>query len=234
MAPMKGLNAFVNLLQFSDGLFPAGGYAHSFGLETCVQSGQVKSAEDVGAFLHAYLAASAAPTDAVAVLRARGHAIAGDLDACLRLDQLLDALKPASELREASRQMGRQTLRVLRELSTNAFVSRFAAAVESQATPCHHPIVFGIAAAVSGLAASRNGERIPLLDKHDDRRSIAAPSSARPARWPAHPMERGSSDPRAGRKHRSRTAEEDMWSFTPEIEIAAMRHESLDARLFRS
>lgn len=27
---------------------------------------------------------------------------------------------------------------------------------------------------------------------------------------------------------------EGMWSFTPEIEIAAMRHESLDARLFRS
>jgi urease accessory protein len=29
-------------------------------------------------------------------------------------------------------------------------------------------------------------------------------------------------------------SEEDIWSFTPEIEIAAMQHEFLEARLFRS
>jgi urease accessory protein len=231
--PMKTLKAFVNLLQFSDGLFPAGGYAHSFGLETCVQSGQVKSAEDVGAFLHAYLAASAAPTDALAVLHARGHAIAGDLDACLHLDQLLDALKPASELREASRQMGRQTLRALKVLSADAFVSRFAAAVESEAAPSHHPIVFGIAAAVLAWPPRETASaflyststmivgaalRLLPLGQLAGQRILWSAGAAIPAL--AEGIESNSG--------------EGMWSFTPEIEIAAMRHESLDARLFRS
>ena len=230
---MKELNAFVNLLQFSDGLFPAGGYAHSFGLETCVQSGQVQSAEDVAAFLQAYLGASAAPTDAVAVLRARGYAMAGDLEACLHLDQRLDALKPASELREASRQMGRQTLRVLKELSTDAFASQFAAAVESQATPCHHPIVFGIAAAVSAWPSLETVSaflysastmivgaslRLVPLGQLAGQRILGSAGAAIPAL--AESIEANS--------------EEDMWSFAPEMEIAAMRHESLDARLFRS
>src|ERR1700679_3415020 len=102
--------SFLRLLQFSDGLFPAGGYAHSFGLETLVQSGRVQNANDVSAFLAAYLEGSAAPTDAVAVLSAAKHSLDGALDAPIHLDRFLDALKPAAETREASRQMGRQTL----------------------------------------------------------------------------------------------------------------------------
>src|SRR5579864_8334028 len=103
--------SFLRLLQFSDGLFPAGGYAHSFGLETLVQSGRVQNAEDVSVFLTSYLENSAAPTDAVAVLCAAKYSRAADLNALIHLDRLLDALKPAAESREASRQMGRQTLR---------------------------------------------------------------------------------------------------------------------------
>jgi urease accessory protein len=68
-------SAFIHLLQFADGLFPAGGYAHSFGLETLVQSGRVQTADDVASFLRVYLENSAAPTDAVIVLAARKAAL---------------------------------------------------------------------------------------------------------------------------------------------------------------
>ena len=33
-------HAFLTLLQFADGLFPAGGFAHSLGLETYVQDAE--------------------------------------------------------------------------------------------------------------------------------------------------------------------------------------------------
>src|SRR5215472_10861633 len=62
---------FLSLLQFADGLFPAGAYAHSFGLETCVQSGEVRNAAGAEAFLHAFLKGSAGPTDALVVVCAR-------------------------------------------------------------------------------------------------------------------------------------------------------------------
>ena len=117
MDRLMAADSFLRLLQFSDGLFPAGGYAHSLGLETLAQSGRVQGEADVARFLRVYLESAAAHTDAVAVLSARTQALADDLEAVLRLDSLLDALKPAAELRDASRQMGRQTLRILRALS---------------------------------------------------------------------------------------------------------------------
>jgi urease accessory protein len=225
--------AFLRLLQFSDGLFPAGGYAHSFGLETCVQSGQVKNAEGVASFLRAYLQSSAAPTDAVAALCARRAARANDLTACLRLDEMLDALKPAAELRESSRQMGRQTLRVLKELSAHEFVASFAANVESEATPSHHPVVFGIAAAISGWPPQQTASAF----LHSTSVMIVGASlrllplgqlAGQRMLWGTGKLVAALAE-----SIQSNT-EEDMWSFTPELEIAAMRHESLDARLFRS
>ena len=227
-------DSFLRLLQFSDGLFPAGGYAHSSGLETLVQCGRAQNAGDVAAFLRAYLECCAAPTDAVAVLCARNYALARDLDACLRLDQQLDALKSAYELREASRQMGRQTLRVLNELAGESrFVTRFAAEVESGAAPCHHPIVFGVAAAVFGwppreaasaflysmsaMIVGASLRLLPLGQRAGQR--ILAGSGTLIAALSETILDKN---------------EDDMWSFTPELEIAAMRHESLDGRLFRS
>ena len=102
--------AFLSLLQFSDGLFPAGSYAHSFGLETYVANGTVREAEGVERFLLSYLEGSVAPTDVVAALASRKAAALSNrtasMEKCALIDHRLDAMKPASELRDASRQMG--------------------------------------------------------------------------------------------------------------------------------
>jgi urease accessory protein len=226
-------DAFLRLLQFSDGLFPAGAYAHSFGLETCVQSGRVKNGDDVASFLRAYLEGSAAPMDAIAALCSRQAAIRRDISVCVRLDQMLEALKTAAELREASRQMGRQTLRILNELSADRFVVDFSSEVESGTAPCHHPVVFGIVAAILdwppretasaflySTSATIVGASLRLLP--------LGQLAGQRVLWSV-----GSVIAALAESLQSKT-EDDMWSFTPELEIAAMRHESLDARLFRS
>jgi urease accessory protein len=59
--------ALLALLQFADGLFPAGGFAHSFGLETYAQEGRVRDRAGLEAFIAAHLEGSAGPCDAVAV-----------------------------------------------------------------------------------------------------------------------------------------------------------------------
>jgi urease accessory protein UreF len=64
-------DAFLGLLQFSDGLFPAGSYAHSFGLESYVTEGTIRDAAGVESFLLSYLQGSVAPTDVVAALASR-------------------------------------------------------------------------------------------------------------------------------------------------------------------
>ena len=47
--------AWLALLQFADGLFPAGGFAHSFGLETYAQDGAVSDRAGLEAFVTAHL-----------------------------------------------------------------------------------------------------------------------------------------------------------------------------------
>src|SRR5437016_248021 len=96
------------LLQISDGLFPAGAFAHSLGLETYTQSGIVKDRDGLDAFVRAHLEGSAGPADAVAVAGALRCAAAGDLDGCLSIDARVDAMRFVPEFTAASKQMGRQ------------------------------------------------------------------------------------------------------------------------------
>src|ERR1700690_798130 len=147
------MNRFLSLLQFTDGLFPAGAYAHSFGLESCVQSGEVRDAAGVEAFLRAYLEGCAGPTDAVALVCARRAAANENLALCLALDEMLDAMKAACELRDASRQMGRQTLRVATHLPSHPLLEEFGKFVAAENTPGHHSIIFGIIGSVLGWDA---------------------------------------------------------------------------------
>ena len=155
------------------------------------------------------------------------------LATALAIDETLDAMKPAAELREASRQMGRQTLRVAARLHPQATVAELFAAVERHETPGHHALAFGFAAAAAGAgpretaaaflystAAAVTGAALRLLPlgQLEAQRGLA---SLRPriARLAAAAAERSL---------------DEACSFTPALEIAAMRHARLDARLFRS
>ncbi|HET7341733.1 MAG TPA: urease accessory UreF family protein, partial [Methylomirabilota bacterium] len=118
--------ATLAMLQFADGLFPAGGFAHSFGLETYAQDGAVTDRAGLEAFVVAHLEGSAGPADAVAVAAAVRLAPAGDVAGWLALDARLEAMKIVPETRAASRQMGRQTLRVAAALGADAFLADLA------------------------------------------------------------------------------------------------------------
>ena len=227
------MNQFLSLLQFSDGLFPAGAYAHSFGLECCVQSGEVRDAAGVEAFLRAYLEGCAGPTDAVALVCARRAAAIENLADCLALDETLDAMKTPSELRDASRQMGRQSLRVATHLPCHPLLEQFGKAVADESTPCHHPIVFGMIGGVLGwdslemtgaylysTSAALAGAALRLLP--------LGQLAGQRVVWNVRPLIATLAEEAQDKN------EQDMWSFAPALEIASMRHALLDARLFRS
>jgi urease accessory protein len=227
------MDKFLSLLQFSDGLFPAGAYAHSFGLEACTQSGEVCDAEGVEAFLRAYLEGCAAPTDAVALLCARRAAVNEDISCCLALDEKIDAMKTPSELRDASRQMGRQTLRVATHLPCHPLLQEFGKAVNDEITPGHHSIVFGViggflewnavdmtSAFLYSTSAALVGASLRLLP--------VGQLAGQRILWNVRPLIAALADEAQNKN------EQDMWSFAPALEIASMTHALLDARLFRS
>jgi urease accessory protein len=225
--------AFLRMLQFTDGLFPIGAHAHSFGLETCVQSGVVRDATGVENFLRVFLERSAAPTDAVLTLCARTAAIDGDLASCIRIDHKVHATKPAAELREASRQMGKQALRIFADLHEHPLVQEFSAAVANGTAHGHHPVAYGIAAGVLGwppeeLAAAYLYANCALLVNASLRLMPLGQLAGQRILWNIQPLIAKLS------LEIQSVREEDIWTFAPLLEIASMRHESLEARLARS
>jgi urease accessory protein len=226
-------DALLAALQFADGLFPAGGFAHSLGLETYVQDGVVRDRAGLEEIVAAHLEGSAGPADAVAVAAAVRIAARGDVPAWIALDERLEAMKPVPETREASRQMGRQTLRVAAALGSDPFLDELARAVDDGLAPGHHAAVLGAAlgrARVAPELASAAflhstavllvgaGLRLIALGQLDGQRVLAAmrPRIARLAAAAAA------------------AAPADMWSFNPGLELASIRHATLETRLFRS
>ena len=225
--------SLLTLLQFADGLFPAGGFAHSFGLETYVQDGRVRDRQDLEAFVAAHLEGSAGPADAAAAAIAVGIARHEDSQEWIELDARLDAMKSVPEFRLASRQMGRQALRIAVGIGDDPFLARLAAAVQDGRAAAHHATVFGAAvgrggadperAAAAYLYASASllvgaGLRLIALGQLDGQRVLAAMRG---------PIERLATAA-------ALATVDDLWSFNPAIEIAGIRHAALDMRLFRS
>lgn len=137
----------INLLLLADGRFPAGGHAHSGGMETAVATGRVTNLETLAAFLTGRLAtaglAAAALAAAACTLR----------HPWLELDHEADARTPSPALREVSRRQGRLLLRAATSLwpgSTLDGLDRAPGDNAAQAGP-HQPVALGAVAAAAGL-----------------------------------------------------------------------------------
>lgn len=132
----------MNLLLLADGRFPAGGHAHSGGMETAVAVGAVNDVKTLAAFLAGRLATtglSAAGLSAAACTLKHPWNV---------LDAEADARTPSPALRDVGRRQGRQMLRTARALWPGSILDGLA-----DATPAgpHHPVALGAAAAAAGL-----------------------------------------------------------------------------------
>jgi urease accessory protein len=226
-------DVFLSLLQFSDGLFPAGAYAHSYGLETYVQKGLVRDAASAEEFVFAHLRGSAGTCDAAAMVNAMRASQKRDLGCCLAIDAILDAMKPAVESREASRQLGRQTLRVAGALLEDSMIDEFSSLAETEETPCHHAVAFGITGAALGWWPA-DGARAYLYSATAALAGAAVRliplGQIQAQRLIYHALPLIAS--LAASSVNTRISE--LASFAPAIEIASMRHAKLAERLFRS
>jgi urease accessory protein len=232
--------ALLSLLQFSDGLFPSGSYAHSFGLEAYAADGLIRDAKGVERFLLAYLQGSVAPTDVIAAIASRKAALfeaGAAVEQCLAIDRSLDAMKPSSELRDASRQMGRQVLRVSanlgERLASHGLTAELFRAVETGDTPGHHAMAFGVVGAGAGWGET---EMAYAYLYSTCAGLVAASLRLLPLGQLAGQQILSTLAPTIASLAEKAEGRDmaDIWSFAPGIEIASMRHATLDARLFRS
>lgn len=98
------------LLLLADGRLPAGGHAHSGGLEQAVEQGDVSDIPSLEAFLHGLLRTSAETGVSVAAAACAARHTMHDAR-LIELDLEESARMPSPSLRNASRAQGRQLLR---------------------------------------------------------------------------------------------------------------------------
>jgi urease accessory protein len=153
-APLSASGPLAALLLLTDGRFPAGGHAHSGGLEAAAACGRVHDIPTLEAFLHG----RAETTGAVAAAFAAAACIVfGSVGSdrttlmeanLLQLDAELEARIPSGALRAVSRKLGRQLLRALCVVRPDPRFDTLAVALPIGP---HQPIAFGAATAAVDL-----------------------------------------------------------------------------------
>jgi len=143
----------------ADGRFPAGGHAHSGGMEAAVMAGWVSGVDDLGLFLAGRLTTTGRVAAALAAAACTG---AHDLD---ELDAEAGARIPSPALRAASRVQGRQLLRTARAVLG-------AAGLPHGVNELHHPVAMGVVCAASDDVAPVDAARWASYD------AISGPASA--------------------------------------------------------
>ena len=214
-------------LQYADSFFPSGSIAFSWGLETLRADAEIVSTQQVAQFLEGQLVHRWASFDApvlVAAMRAGGK-----LDRLAQLDDLVEAMTLATELREGSRRAGASLLKVHAGLGTRG-AADYRRAIAQRKARGHLPVVQGTLWNATGLsedacrAVSAHtlctgivgaALRLGMIGHIDAQRILlqVRPVLVELLRLPA-------ADP------------EDSYTYTPHAEIAAMRHEVQDSRLF--
>ncbi|GHH89028.1 urease accessory protein UreF [Streptomyces sulfonofaciens] len=136
-----GAGGRATLLVLADGRFPAGGHAHSGGVEAAVRAGRVDGVATLALFCRGRLQTAGLVAAALAAAAAAGTDP-------LELDALADARTPSPALRATARRLGRQVMRAARVIWPGGELDRLAALRPRGA---HHPVVLGVAARSAGL-----------------------------------------------------------------------------------
>jgi urease accessory protein len=224
--------ALLEGLRFVDSFFPSGGYAFSSGLEAAVQGGAVKDSDQLGRYVEDLLRGGMSRREVLAAKVANRAGATGVVARAIEIDRDLEATKIGREARVASRQMGRQILKIAADqLRDKPVVEAYRDAVEAHRAPGHLAVSFGLTLGTCGWNAQETaaaflyqtavgfvsaGMRLSPLGQFEGQRVL------------------GEWLPLIDQISRETDETLPMSSWSPIQDIYAMRHGRLEWRLFRS
>jgi urease accessory protein len=221
---MADADKLLRSLQMGDSSFPSGGFAFSWGLETLKADGLVRDRSGVESFARSQLRWRWATADRLFL---RMAADARDVVELAELDREVEVMTLARELRDGSRRAGRSLLRAHESMETPG-VSAYRAAIAEGTALGHLPVAQGLVWNGMGMAI----DEIEAVSAYAMAAGIAQAGVRLALLGPLEAQSMLS------------ILREDMtdvlgqmppvrpYAFTPAAEIAVMRHEYGDARLF--
>jgi urease accessory protein len=221
------------LLHLCDSLFPLGSFAHSDGLEAAAASGLVATGPDLRCWLQTtrdeVLARGDGPALRIA-FEAFGRRAFAEV---MAIDGELHAMRPAAATRQASRAMGTRLLKTWQEIRPQPPIEGLIAFGRPGRSLSGFtlPVAFGVVCAASAIPV-----RAALEGYFYTR--LAATVSAAMRLMPVGQHEAHALLAEALEGIPSAAAEALAWpqptSFVPALDLAAMQHQYLHSRLFRS
>lgn len=224
---MDSGRSLLTMLQHGDSFFPSGAVSFSWGIETLSADGKIVKAPDVERFLAQQLRGRWASSERPILCAA--HAADGDPERVLAADFLMEANSLAREQREGSKRMGAALLNIHTRLGT-AGAKGYQARVRADTAPGHVAAVQGLLWRALGLDTksachlAAHGVLVGLLGAalrlgligHVDSQAILGRQHAvieYILRSPVPPLTK-------------------LHAYAPVADIAIMRHETQESRLF--
>jgi urease accessory protein len=225
-------SSLIQGLRFVDSFFPSGGYAYSSGLEAAVQAGAVKDSADLSRYVEDLLRGGISRREASAARVASEAGLAGNLETALEVDLELESMKIGRATRLASRQMGRQVIKVAAEQAEGkAILRNYLAAVEADQTPGHLAVSLGITLGASGW---KSEETVAAFLYQTAVGFVSAAMRLLPIGQREGQRVLEGWLPLIGRISREVKLDGPLCSWSPVQDIYGMRHGQLEWRLFRS
>jgi urease accessory protein len=201
----------LELLQLADSALPVGSAAHSFGLESLAEEGQL-TPENLSEFFTNYLVESGLLETVYARRAMRG-------DDLLELDKELDARRPSRESREGSKKMGRRFSELYFRLTGYRLP-----------TTLHYALAFAAAGRHLGIpeesiAQAYLQQSVSSLISACQRLMPLGQVAANQLLWDLRPVILQTVE---------KSVSLECSCFNPSVELASMRHCMLETRLFIS
>ena len=219
--------SILKSLQHGDSFFPAGGIAMSGGLETLVDEHRINSVQMVEDFLTGQLQCRWATMERPIVVAASRTCT--DLEVLCEIDAQVEAQTLAAELRLGSVRSGRALLQVHSSLDTNN-AEEFREMIQKDRAIGHNMVVQGLVWGNVGLSE----HQIEAMSAHTFcvgllgaslRLGVIGHTNAQAVFGRLHEMI-------SGTLKEASIPLEGVSAFSPEQEIAVMRHENSTHRLF--
>ena len=137
--PHNSNGSLARLLQFGDSMFPIGGFSFSCGLESAIQKGLVVDTATLAAYARTAVE-QAARGDGIALIAAHNPATAADIDALVKIDDVVFARKLSEETRTMTIRMGKKFTEIGLQVLDHSFLRKWCEHIEVGTTPGCYPV----------------------------------------------------------------------------------------------